>query len=175
MPIALDVVLLEYPGYGPRAGHPSEASLVAATEEALELLARERSGPVVLLGESLGSGVAALTAARRPDLVKGLLLVTPLKSVPAIARRHYPFLPVFLARDRFESDVALSKLSMPVGFLVAGRDEVVFPDLGLALHEAYRGPKRLWMDETAGHNSVDYAPKLARWGEMAAFTMGSKP
>lgn len=175
MPVALDILLLEYPGYGPRAGQPSEAALVTATVEALERLAREQRGPVLLLGESLGSAVAALAAARRPDLVKGLLLVTPLKSVPAIARRHYPFLPAILVRDRFEADRALAKLSMPVGFLVAGRDEVVFPDLGLALHGAYAGPKRLWVDERAGHNDLDYTPSLARWGEMAAFVLGTTP
>lgn len=175
MPMALDVVLLEYPGYGPRPGRPGETALVTAAVEALERLAQERRGPVVLLGESLGSGAATLAAARRPDLVRGLLLVTPLKSVPVVARRHYPLLPSFLARDRFEADRALAKLTMPVGFLVAGRDEVVFPDLGLELHGAYAGPKRLWMDEAAGHNSLDYAPTLARWGEMATFALGTKP
>lgn len=175
MPVALDVLLLEYPGYGPRAGSPGETTLVAAAVEALERLARERRGPVLLLGESLGSGVAALAAAERPDLVKGLLLVTPLKSVPAIARRHYPLLPAFLVRDRFRADRALAALSMPVGFLVAGRDEVVFPDLGRSLHEGYAGPKRLWVDETAGHNSLDVAPHLARWGEMAVFALGPRP
>ncbi len=175
MSLALDVVLLEYPGYGPRAGRPSEASLVAAAAEALDRLGREARGPVLLLGESLGSAAAALAAERRPEHVKGLLLVTPLKRVSAIARRHYPLLPAFLARDRFEADRALANLRMPVAFLVAGRDEVVFPDLGRELFEAYAGPKRLWLEEGAGHNSLDYAPSLPRWDEMAAFAMGAHP
>jgi hypothetical protein len=175
MALALDVVLLEYPGYGPRAGSPSEAALVAAAEDALDRLAWEHRDPVLLLGESLGSAAAALAAERHPERVKGLLLVTPLMSVPAIARRHYPFLPTLLARDRFRADRALAKLRLPVGFLVAGRDEVVFPDLGQALFETYSGPKRLWVEERAGHNNLDYAPSLPQWGEMAAFTIGARP
>ncbi|HMK72219.1 MAG TPA: alpha/beta fold hydrolase, partial [Myxococcaceae bacterium] len=63
IPVALDVHLLEYPGYGPRGGSPSERSLVAAAEEAIDFLAQPQSGPVWLVGESLGSAVAALAAA----------------------------------------------------------------------------------------------------------------
>lgn len=173
LPAALDIVLLEYPGYGPREGSPSEATLVAATVDAIDRLREESDRPIVLLGESLGSAVAVLAASQRSDQVKGLLLVTPLKNVPAIARRHYPLLPSFLARDTLRADRALAKLRLPVGFLIAGRDEVVFPDLGMELFEAYAGPKRLWRDERAGHNSIDYRPSLPRWAEMVTFVAPS--
>jgi hypothetical protein len=47
--------------------------------------------------------------------------------------------------------------------LLAGADEVVFTDLGQALHDAYPGRKGLWLDRAAGHNTVDWRPGLARW------------
>jgi pimeloyl-ACP methyl ester carboxylesterase len=90
----VEVALLEYPGYGPRPGAPSQQTLVPACRAAVTLLARGGL-PVVIVGESLGSAVAALGAAEQPDSVAGLVLVTtPLASVTAVARRHYPFLPV---------------------------------------------------------------------------------
>ena len=169
MPLALDILLLEYPGYGPRDGTPTESTLLQAGVEALDRLKQESARPVYLLGESLGSAVAALTAAQRPDAVRGLLLVTPLKSIPAISRRHYPLLPSFLIRDVFRADKALASLQMPISFLVAGQDEVVFTDLGMQLYEGYRGPKRLWLETQAQHNTVDSSPGLLRWREMLVF------
>ncbi len=165
----LDVLLLEYPGYGPRPGEPTERALVAAALEAVRAARREGSGPVWLAGESLGSAVAALAAAAAPGEVDGLILVTPLASVPSVARRHYGPLPGWLFRDAYRADRALPRYRGPVAFLVAGRDEVVFPDLGLALFHAQPAPKRLWVDARAGHNSVDWRPGLGRWREMVGF------
>jgi pimeloyl-ACP methyl ester carboxylesterase len=174
-PAPVDVYLAEYPGYGPRPGEPSERSLVDAALEAARAARRDGPGPVILVGESLGSGVAALAAAEDPSALDGLLLVTPLASVPAVGRRHYGIAPEWMVRDRYAADEALPRYPGPVGFLVAGRDEVVFPDLGLALHEARRGPKRLWLDPEAGHNSLDYDPRLPRWREMLEFLLAPPP
>ena len=171
LPAALDVFLLEYPGYGPRPGSPSEPALVAAAVEVLDRLGHGESGPLLVAGESLGSAVGALASARRPGAVAGLLLVTPLASVPAVARRHYPFLPAFLLRDRLRTDQALPRYGGPVAFLVAGRDSIVFPDLGEALYRDYPGPKRLWVDGPADHNTLDYDPSLPRWAEMLGFLL----
>ncbi|HET8541798.1 MAG TPA: alpha/beta fold hydrolase [Anaeromyxobacter sp.] len=167
----LDVYLVEYPGYGPRPGSPSQAALVRAAREAIAAARRDGPGPVVLAGESLGSGVAALAAAEAPAEVDALLLVTPLASVPAVARRHYGPLPAFLHRDPYRADLALPRYGGAAAFLVAGRDEVVFPDLGRALFEAYPGRKRLWVEEGASHNGLDWRPGLARWREIVEFLL----
>jgi fermentation-respiration switch protein FrsA (DUF1100 family) len=126
---------------------------------------------VILLGESLGSAVAALAAAKDPSVADALILVTPLANLPSVARRHYKVVPRWLVRDKLEGDAALLRYVGPVGFLVAGRDEVVFPDLGVALYEARRGPRRLWIDPLARHNEVDYDPRLSRWREMVEFAL----
>jgi pimeloyl-ACP methyl ester carboxylesterase len=93
LPLALDVYLLEYPGYGPRAGAPSERAILATACDALDALTQTAGSPLFLLGQSLESAVAALAAANRRKSVAGLVLVTPLLNVPAVARRHFPFLP----------------------------------------------------------------------------------
>jgi pimeloyl-ACP methyl ester carboxylesterase len=167
---AVDVVLLEYPGYGPRDGEPSQASLVAACREAVTHLRREGL-PIAIVGESLGSAVASLAAAEQPADVAGLLLVTPLASVTAVAKRHYPFIPSALVADPYRADLALPRYPGPVGFLVAGRDEVVFPDLGLALFEARTGPKRLWLEPRSGHNDLAHDPSDPKWREMLRFVL----
>jgi len=169
----VDVYLAEYPGYGPRTGEPSERALVDAALEAARAARRDGPGPVILVGESLGSGVAALAAAEDPAAVDALFLVAPLASVAAVARRHYGFAPAWLLRDRYATDLALPRYPGPVGFLVAGRDEVVFPDLGLSLFETRTGPKRLWVDPLAGHNTLNFDPSQPRWGEVLAYLLGT--
>ncbi len=172
--LPLDVYLVEYPGYGPRPGSPSEAALVATARRAIAVARRDGAGPVLVAGESIGSGVAALAAAAAPGEVDGLLLVTPLASVPSVARRHYPFLPAFVHRDAYRADRALPRYGGPVAFLVAGADEVVFADLGRALFDAYPGRKRLWVDARAGHNTLDWRPGIARWREMVELVAGGR-
>jgi pimeloyl-ACP methyl ester carboxylesterase len=167
--LPLEVFLAEYPGYGPRPGAPSQGALLAAAREAIAAARAEGAGPLLVLGESLGSAVAALAAANAPGEVDGLALVTPLASVPAVARRHYPFVPAAFLRDGWRADLALPRYRGPVAFVVAGRDEVVFPELGLALHDACRGPRWMWVDPGATHNTVDWRPGLARWRELVEF------
>ncbi len=170
--VPLEVLLVEYPGYGPRPGSPSEPSLLAAAHEAIAAARTDAPGPLLVAGESLGSAVAALAAAAEPASVDGLLLVTPLSSVPAVGRRHYPFLPAAVYRDTWRADLALPRYGGRVAFVVAGRDEITFADLGRALHDAYAGPKRLWVDERADHNGLRWDPALPRFREIVGFLLG---
>ncbi len=167
---SLDLHVLEYPGYGARPGEPSEQALVQAAAEALDTLPSGQ--PVILLGESLGTGVASLAAASRPEQVSGLLLVTPFDSLVSAAAHHYPFLPVgWILRDRFDSAGALQGFRGPVAILLAGQDEVVPAELGRRLHEGLPGPKMLREVASAGHNNV--APQFPPegWREMLNFLL----
>ncbi|MEY2669637.1 MAG: hypothetical protein RJA59_2275 [Pseudomonadota bacterium] len=162
----IEVLLLEYPGYGPRGGSPTEESIVRATVEAIDSVGTGL--PVLLVGESLGIAAAAMAAAARPG-VAGLLLVTPVASVTSLARRHYPIAPSFLVRDAFRADRALPRYGGRVAFLLAGRDEVAPPDLARALFDAYPGTKRLWEEPAATHNALRYRPGDPLWGEIVGF------
>ena len=88
------VILAEYPGYGPRAGATGEASLVADAAETLVRAHRQYGAPLLVIGESLGAGVAAAAAPRQPAAVAGLLLITPWDRLVHVASHHYPWLPV---------------------------------------------------------------------------------
>jgi hypothetical protein len=136
---AVSVYLLEYPGYGARPGSPSQPAFLAAAEDALNSI--PAGVPVVVVGESLGSGVAAATARSNPDRVAGLLLLTPFDSLVNVAQHHYPVLPVrWLLRDRYPSEEWLRSYRGPVAVIVAGRDTVVPPHFGRNRTTATRDP-----------------------------------
>src|SRR4051794_264180 len=108
-----DVYLLEYPGYGPRDGSPDEPSFFKAADEALSLL--EREGPVHVVGESLGTGVAAFLAGTHSQAVAGLLLIAPYHNLSDVAQNHMPLFPAkWMIRDKFTSAKYLEKYHGPV-------------------------------------------------------------
>ncbi len=164
------VHVLEYPGYGPRPGVPTEASLREAALQALDRLQAERRAPVLLLGESLGSGVAAHLVAQRRDAVAGLLLMTPFSSLVDAARHHLPLLPVsLLMRDRFETRQLLDDYDGPL-VVVTGTDDRVVPEkLALPLVQAHRGPLLHWSQPGADHNAMDLDPRSDGWRDIDRF------
>jgi uncharacterized protein len=164
---AVDVFVLEYPGYGVRAGVPTEPSLLAASDEALRLLAARRR--VFLVSESLGAGAAAHLAATDPDRVSGMLLFAPYTSLVAVAQKLLPFLPMrLLMRDRFDAAQWLGNYHGPVAVVLAGADEVIGPELGRRLYDGYAGPKRLQTIAGARHNDITSQPP-AWWKDVFLF------
>lgn len=170
-PLGLRVLLAEYPGYGPRDGRLGEASLVGDAAHAIELAHRQFGTPLLVLGESLGAGVAAAAAARRHEQVAGLVLITPWDRLQHVASYHYPWLPVrWLLRERYDSAAHLAAWPRPVAVLVAEHDDIVPPRFGHALYQALPGRKRLW-HIAAGHN--DWALQLDErtWQQIVDFAL----
>ena len=170
---ALDVFILEYPGYGDRNGTPSQSSLTQAAEVGLQLLPTNR--PVYLVGESLGSGVAAHLAGTRPDKIAGVILLSPFNRLTDVAQYHMPVFPVHLIlMDRFPSEDDLRRYHGPVGVMVDGRDQVVPEKFGLRLYNDYAGPKRLWEFPQGGHIEIR-EPPAKFWKEVVEFWQTNRP
>lgn len=169
-----EVYILEYPGFGSRRGNPSEEALVGAAGEAVDLLLEaDPDRPVYVVGESLGTGVATQIAAEYRQAVPAVFLITPFTNIVDVGARTAPrFLVRAVLRDRYDNEAALARYDGRVGILLAGRDTVVPTDLGQRLYDGYDGPKRLWLQEQAGHNNLDYDPRLPFWGELTGFLLG---
>ncbi len=157
---AVDVYILEYPGYGARAGQPSMISVLAAADEAFALL--PASEPVYIVGESLGSGVATHLASTQRNRVAGLALFMPYDNLASVAQSAMPFLPASLVlRERFTPDKWLAHYRGPIKVVLAGNDRVIPSRFGQRLYDGYVGPKDLLVVPGAGHNDV--AGQSAAW------------
>jgi pimeloyl-ACP methyl ester carboxylesterase len=163
----VEVFVLEYPGYGARAGSPAKSSFVAAAEEAFQLL--PTNAPRYVVSESIGAGVAGELAKAHPKEIAGLALFAPYHNFAAVAQRQMPFLPAyFLLRDRFNPEDCLRNYRGPVKFVVAGADEIIGPKSGVRLFESYGGPKELQVFPGAHHNDVSGQPAVW-WREVFTF------
>jgi pimeloyl-ACP methyl ester carboxylesterase len=118
-----ELVLLHYRGYGGSGGRPSEAALVA---DACALFDRLHAThpDIIVVGRSLGSGIALQLAAERP--VARLVLVTPFDSMLALAQAQFRMFPVrWLLLDKFESWRYATRVRAPTLIVAAEHDEVI--------------------------------------------------
>lgn len=146
-----------YRGYGESTGKPSEAALHA---DALALFDRVRAEhpDVIVVGRSLGSGVAVRLASRRP--VRRLVLVTPFDSLLRIAQRQFSIFPVsWFLRDAYESWRWAPEVRAPTLLLAAENDAIVALAHVEALLASFR-PGVATLERLAGadHDSIDWIP-----------------
>jgi pimeloyl-ACP methyl ester carboxylesterase len=167
---AVTIHILEYPGYGARPGKPSQSAFLSAANEALARIPGD--SPVILLGESIGTGVACATAAANPQRVSGLLLLTPFDSITNVARHNYPLLPVrWILRDPYPSPKWLESYKGPAVFVLAARDTIVPARLGQTLHDLYKGPKLLITVDDANHNELLSGLSPEAWKRAVDFLL----
>ncbi len=163
------LALVNYRGYGQSEGKPSEEALLSDAEMVFDALAARADvdrSRMVLVGRSLGSGVAIYVASRRQ--VAGAVLVSPYDSMIAIGQRHYPFLPVgLLLKHPFDSLARAPGVSAPLVAIVGERDAIIPPEHSRRLFEAWGGPKRWVAIPGAGHN--DLGPQREFWESIRAF------
>lgn len=159
--------LLHYRGFAGSTGSPSEKALVGDALALFDRVAREHRD-VMLVGRSLGSGVAVQVASRRP--VSRLVLVTPFDSLAGLAARQFPFFPVrWLLRDKYASTEHAPRVTAPTVLVAAEHDEIVPAHSTERLLARFpAGVARLRVVEGAGHNSIsdspDYIPSL-QWAK----------
>ena len=118
-----EIVMLHYRGYGGSAGRPTEADITADAAGLFDKVHAQHPD-VIVIGRSLGSGVAARLASTRP--VSRLVLVTPYDSLLGIAQRQFWFAPVrWLLIDKYETWRYVPKIKAPVLILRAELDELI--------------------------------------------------
>lgn len=145
------VFILEYPGYGSRPGAPSMETINAAAREAYQILRSRFPGtPVCVVGESIGSGPAAVLAAG-PNPPDKIVLVAPFDTLSRLAAHHMPILPVrLILRDRWDNIEALKNYQGPLEIFAASGDAIIPITHSRAL--AASKPASKFHEIAGGHN-----------------------
>lgn len=149
--------LLHYRGFAGSAGSPSEEAI---QRDALALFDRVHAAHprTVVMGRSLGTGVAIRLASQRP--ASRLLLITPFDSLQTIAARQLPFLPIkWLLKDKFESSTYAARIKVPTLLIAAEQDEIIPRSSTEALYRHFApGVATLKVIPDKGHNSISESP-----------------
>jgi pimeloyl-ACP methyl ester carboxylesterase len=149
-----EIVAFHYRGYRPSTGSPSAEALLADAPLVFDTaVARVKADRTVVVGFSIGSGVAASLAKRRP--AEGFILVTPFDSLKKVASDAFPWFPIgLLFQHEIDASSALQGSEVPVAIIAAENDEIIPAARTAALR---RGVSNLAFDRTiegAGHNDI---------------------
>ena len=164
----VSVLVFDYRGYGRSEGKPTEGGVLADARAARRWLAARtnvREQDIVLVGRSLGGGVAVDLAAN--DGARGLVLESTFSSLPDAAAGHFPLVPVrHLMSTRLDSAAKISNYRGPLLQTHGDADRVVPYALGRKLFAAANGPKQFVPVPGGGHNdppSREYLAALDRF------------
>jgi hypothetical protein len=151
---AADVIVFHYRGYRPSTGTPSAEALIEDAPRVYDFaVSRVQTKRNIAIGLSIGSGIAASLASKRP--VDGLILVTPFDSLKTVASDQYPYLPVgMLFRHDIDAGAALKRSKVPTAIVAAGNDTLITPRRTDGLRASVGN---LVFDRTirgAGHNDL---------------------
>ena len=150
----LQVLLVDYRGYGGNPGAPTEKGLAADSRAARAYLAGRPdvdASRIVYFGESLGTAVAVDLAVEHPPAA--LVLRSPFTSMADVGRHHYPFLPVrLLLRDRFAAIDRIRRVRVPLLVIAGGQDRIVPIENSRRLYDAAVAAKTLLVLPDADHN-----------------------
>ncbi|KZM51591.1 alpha/beta hydrolase [Labrenzia sp. OB1] len=142
-----------YRGYAGSAGSPSEAALVSDGLAHFDRLSASGT-PIVLHGESLGTGVATAVAEQRPKA--GLLVLeAPYTALVDLAYESYPWLPVnLLMKDPMPTRERIANVAVPVLVVHGTDDGLISVEHGKRVFERATDPKRIFIVEGAGHGNL---------------------
>ena len=157
--VGYNVFAFDYRGFGRTLGVPTEEGLYQDAVAAYTYLTTVLGAPaarVILAGRSLGSAVAVDLAARVPSA--GVLLLSPIESVPATAALLYPWVPAsLLARNRFDSSEKIVRINAPIVVVHSATDRLVPIGAARRLFARARNPK-LMLETGGGHNRAGFSP-----------------
>lgn len=168
------VVLVEYPGFGERKGWGTMAGALDASADAFDRAAKKWSGPVYVLGESFGAGVAAQVTKTHHDQVAGVLIFTPWDSLYKVVNAKFLGVPVgLLLKHRFDSAEGLRDYRGKVELVGAAQDAVIPVVHARALAKALPGAAYTELPG-AGHNTWFYELSRRDW-ERLMTNLGAHP
>lgn len=162
--MGLNVLIIDYRGYGKSEGKPSEAGIYKDAVAAYDYLRSRKDidrSSIIGYGDSLGGAVVIDLATKR-DLA-AMIIDSSFTNAADMAKTIYPFIPSFLLGTKLDSVAKVRAVTIPKLFIHSRADEIVPFRLGERLCQAAAQPKE-FLEFTGGHNDtpVDAQEKMAR-------------
>ena len=165
----IDIVRVDYRGYGRSTGKPDENGLYLDGAAIYDAVAEHGVPPenIILFGRSLGSAIAIETALHRR--AGKLVLESAFRSIPALARHYYWFVPSPVVRTRMDNAAKIARIDVPVLILHGEADRLVPFGHSKRLFELAQRPKTFHRIAGAGHNNTWTTEGTAYWNAWRTF------
>ncbi|WP_072953352.1 alpha/beta hydrolase [Chryseobacterium arachidis] len=149
-----DVFILDYRGYGKSEDKiSSKDQLFSDVELAYDELAkRYPENKIIILGYSLGPGLASKLASQKN--AKLLILQAPYFSIEDEMSQKFSFLPKFLLKYNFETNEYLKTVKSPVIIFHGDKDEVINYKASLKIKNNFKKGDTLIILKDQSHNGI---------------------
>lgn len=149
----LGFAAVEYRGYPGATGTTSEDGIMADGLNAFDWVKSKCRCEIILMGHSLGTGVAVHVAAQRE--AQSVLLFAPYSSIADVAANRYWFFPVrALITNPIHSDERISQVTEPT-VMIHGKEDLTTPiRFGQRLFMLANQPKQFLGLDAVSHNDV---------------------
>jgi len=168
--IGVNILAIDYRGYGRSTGEPSEAGLYVDAEAAYGYLRHAKHVPserIIVYGYSLGAAVSINLACKVE--IGGLIVEGAFTSLPNVGQEHYPYLPTQLVtRNRFTSIQKIGSVKPPKLFVHATDDVTAPLHHGRELFAAASSPK-LFLEVKGTHENAHNADTEVFYSGIARF------
>lgn len=153
----INIVTFNYRGYVNSGGKPSEKNLFKDAIKIYDKFAK--NSKVILVGRSLGSGVALYLASKRE--VKGVVLIAPYDSISSLAKDKYPFLPIdLILKHKFESIKYVEKITSPISIIEVKGDKTIPNSHTLKLSKKIKNLSKVIVLKNTTHADVLNHPRF---------------
>jgi uncharacterized protein len=141
--LGFSILAIDWRGYGASTGRPSEDGFLIDAETAYDwLVQRVDHSRIVILAESIGTGIGVKLAAKRK--VRALVLEAPYFSTVDLAQKYLPFIPVAaFMLDPLRSDLWIRDIHTNLLIQHGKRDRLIPFSQGERLYAIAPEPKRL--------------------------------
>nr|CAB3219651.1 protein ABHD17B-like [Phallusia mammillata] len=164
----VNILMLDYRGFGRSSGTPSESGLYIDGEAAVQYLHTRQDinkNKIVLFGHSLGGAVAVHLASCSQwskGRIAAVIVENTFTNIPDTAinlfQTIFPFLrflPHFCFKNKFESLSKVRDVHVPMLFIFGDKDEIVGANMSRMLYETAHNPRSAIVQIQGGtHNDT---------------------
>jgi pimeloyl-ACP methyl ester carboxylesterase len=158
--VGINLLVTDYRGYGWSSGKPSVTAMFADGEILLQetrkwMAENGYTGPLFLMGRSLGSACAIDLAAKYSDEIKGLIIESGFADTLPLARSLGIDVLDFTEEECFNNNAKIALVSKPTFILHGARDEMI-PAAEAEKLQSFCGAKSKEFQVVPGadHNSI---------------------
>ena len=149
-----DVLIIDDANYGKSKGHFSEKNFFSDAQAVFDDVKKNTDeSKIIVYGRSLGTGIATYVASENHP--QKLILESPYYSVKDVAHHTYPFLPTFILKYPFRTDIYIQKVQCPIYIFHGTDDEVVYYDSSIKLKNYFKSSDTLFTIQGGHHNDLN--------------------
>lgn len=159
-----DLIIFDYQGYGKSEGEPSRENSVFDGLEVLKFAeSHKRSGPLFVLGQSLGGAIAPVSVSLfGQEKIKAFAIESSFSSYRQMAKSKLAAIWItwlfqwplsFLVTDTYSSEEVLTTLKMPMFIAHGSADEVVPIEEGEKVFKLSGSVEKRWLEIKNGEHT----------------------